>query len=294
MTAPKPSWARKCGEQKARELGYDSFPIDPFEIARGEGIELSPKKPDQIGVSGGIVFFGDDVGIFYSTDIKSLGFQRFTVAHELGHYFLKGHPEAILKIGAAHVSRAGFTEGGQAIEIEADHFASGLLLPTTLVRRHLADEPIGLEGIEALADVSHCSLTASAIRTAECSPYPVAIVVSRGDEVRYAFMSDGFKQLGALTYLRKGDALPDTLTRRFNASATNVASGMRACEETNLNCWFNGDRRIALDEQVVGLGSYGFTLTVLSSDNLPDDPDEVEDEEAQLIESYTPKFARGR
>ena len=69
---------------------------------------------------------------------------------------------------------------------------------------------------------------------------------------------------------------------------------MRACEETSLNSWFIGDRRIVLDEQVVGLGSYGFTLTVLSSDNLPDDPDEVEDEEVQLIESYTPKFAYGR
>ena len=294
MTAAKPSWARKCGERKARELGYDTFPIDPFEIARGEGIELSPKKPDQIGVSGGIVFVGDDVAIFYSTDIESPGFQRFTVAHELGHYFLEGHPDAIMKIGAAHVSRAGFTEGGQPIEIEADHFASGLLLPTALVSRHLADQPVGLEGIEALADVSQCSLTASAIRTAECSPFPIAIVVSRGEEVRYAFMSDGFKRLGTLTYLRKGTPLPDTLTRQFNSDTANVASGRRACEATNLHTWFQGDRRIILDEQVVGLGSYGFTLTVLSSDDLSDDPDEVEDEEVQLIESYTPKFAYGR
>lgn len=294
MTAAKSSWARKCGERKARELGYDSFPIDPFEIARGEEIELSAKKPDQIGVSGGIIFVGDDVAIFYSTDIESPGFQRFTVAHELGHYFLDGHPEAIMKIGAAHVSRAGFTEGGQAIEIEADHFASGLLLPTTLVSRHLADEPVGLKGIETLADVSKCSLTASAIRAAECSPYPIAIVVSRGEELRYAFMSDGFKRLGKLAYLRQGADLPETLTRRFNSDPTNVAFGKRACEETNLNTWFQGNRRIVLDEQVVGLGSYGFTLTVLSSDNLSSDPDEVEDEESQLIESYTPKFAYGR
>ena len=68
----------------------------------------------------------------------------------------------------------------------------------------------------------------------------------------------------------------------------------RACEATSLYTWFHGDRRIILDEQVVGLGTYGFTLTVLSSDDLSDDPDELEDEEAQLIESYTPKFAYGR
>lgn len=271
-----------------------SFPIDPFEIAREEQIDLCPKKPDQVGVSGSILFVGDEVAIFYSTDIESVGLQRFTVAHELGHYFLEGHPEAISKIGPAHASRAGFTEGNLAIEIEADHFASGLLLPTTLVRRHLAGEPIGLEGIEALADASLCSLTASAIRAAECSPYPMAIVVSRGEEVRYAFMSEGFKRLGALTFIRKGDALPNTLTRKFNEDRANVVSGRRACEDTRLRTWFGGDRHVALDEQVVGLGSYGFTLTVLSSEDLPDDPDEVEDEEAQLLNSYIARFAYGR
>lgn len=294
MTAARPSWARSCGERKARELGYDAFPIDPFEIAEGEGIELCPKKPDQVGVSGGILFVGDDVAIFYSTDIASVGFQRFTVAHELGHYFLEGHPAAIAKVGPAHVSRAGFTEGSQAIEIEADHFASGLLLPTSLVQRHLGDRQIGLEGIETLAEASLCSLTACAIRAAGCSPYPMAIIVSSGEEVRYAFMSDGFKQLGTLAYLRKGASLPDTLTRRFNEDEANVLAGRRACAETRLRSWFGGDRHLMLDEEVVGLGSYGFTLTVLSSDDLAEDPDEQDDEEDRLVESYTPRFAYGR
>ena len=294
MSVARPSWARERGERKARELGYTAFPIDPVEIARGEEIELWPKKPDQVGVSGGIVFNGDDTAIFYSTDIKSIGFQRFTVAHELGHYFLEGHPEAIMKIGPLHASRAGFTEGNIAIEIEADHFASGLLLPTTLVRAKLSDAPIGLEGIEELAEVSLCSLTASAIRAAECCPYPMAIIVSRAEEVRYAFMSDGFKRLGKLGFLRKGDALPNSLTRHFNIDGSNVASGNRACEEADLRTWFGGNRPIVLDDQVVGLGSYGFTLTVLSSDDLTDDPDEIEDDEAKLIESYTPRFAYGR
>ncbi len=50
-----------------------------------------------------------------------------------------------------------------------------------------------------------------------------------------------------------------------------------------------------LDEEVVGLGSYGFTLTVLSSDELAEDPyDEDFAEEEALIESWTPRFARGR
>lgn len=294
MKPAKPSWARQQGERKSRECGFDRFPIDPFEIAHAEDIQLWPKKPDQVGVSGGILFHGDDVGIFYSTDIKSEGFQRFTIAHELGHFFLPGHPEVIHEMGGAHMSRAGFAGPAVSIEVEADHFASGLLLPTSLVRRHLSDEPIGLEGIESLASVSCCSLTASAIRTAECAPYPMAIVVSEGGQVRYCFMSDSFKALGRLTYLANGTELPDTLTRAFNSSPDNVRGAKRDCQSTDLFRWFEGDRRIELDEEVIGLGSYGLTLTVLSSEDLPESPDEDEDEEAQLIESYTPKFAYGR
>jgi len=267
------------------------FPVDPFEIAAGEGISLWPKKPDQVGVSGGIVFNGDDIGIFYSTDIENAGFQRFTVAHELGHYFLAGHPAAI---GPAHVSRAGFTEGSVAIEIEADHFASGLLLPTSLVRRQLDRGAFGLEGIEELEEVSKCSLTACAIRAAECSSYPMAVVVSKGAGVRYAFISEGFKKLARLEFLRKGSPLPPTLTRRFNSDDSNVASGKRACEATTLRAWFGGDRHLELDEQVVGLGAYGFTLTIISTEAPPPDLDEEIDEEGELIESYALKFAHGR
>jgi len=78
--------ARRQGELKAKEMGYDSFPVDPFAIAEAENITIEPKKADQVGVSGGIIFHNDSVGIFYATNIISEGFRRFTVAHELGHY----------------------------------------------------------------------------------------------------------------------------------------------------------------------------------------------------------------
>lgn len=289
------SWARQCGERKAKEHGFEAFPVNPFKIAEAEDIWVEAKRPDQVGVSGGIIFENAGVGIFHSSDIDNGGFQRFTVAHELGHYFLDGHPDEILKAGGIHISRAGFTQGDSSIELEADHFASGLLLPSRLVSKALTRGRVGLAGIERLCDHSECSLTASAIRAAECSPYPMAIIVSRGDTICYGFMSDGFKRLGKLTYPRKGAALPDSLTRRFNADPENVRIGQRDCAETTLSDWFDGSPRIRLDEEIVGLGSYGFTLSIFSSEDLPDDPDdEEEDEEAKLVESYTPRFARER
>lgn len=288
------SWARRCGEQKAAEFGFTSFPIDPFVIAEKVEIQVEAKPPEMEGVSGGIIFSGEDVGIFYSTSIASEGFQRFTVGHELGHYFLEGHPAEILKAAPIHVSRAGFTEGGSSIEIEADHFASGLLLPTRLVTQALRNGPIGLVGISELSDLAKCSLTACAIRAAECSPYPMAVVVSKHDYICYGFLSEGFKRLGHITFPRKGAKLPQSATLEFNADLENVLLGRSVCKQTSLEHWFGGPAGYDLDEEIVGLGSYGFTLSVFSSEELPDDTDDDDDEESALIESYTPKFAYGR
>lgn len=95
----------------------------------------------------------------------------------------------------------------------------------------------------------------------------------------YTFLSEGFKQLGKLAWLKKGTALPDTLTKRFNADAANVLNANKRCGETRLGDWFGGPKGLELDEEVVGLGSYGFTLTVLSSEAKLSQPDEEEDED---------------
>lgn len=286
--------ARRHGERIAAEQGYDAFPIDPFKIAETEGIMIVAKPPEKKGVSGGIIFDEDLPSIFYATDIDNAGFQRFTVTHELGHYFLDGHPEEILKSSKMHVSHAGFRQGDSSIELEADHFASGLLMPTHLVKKELSRGVIGLDGIEHLAGEAQCSLTAAAIRAAECGPYPMAILVSQGASICYCFMSEGFKGLGRLAFLRKGSPLPASATEHFNRDPDNVARGKRETVQTSLADWFDGPAHIKLDEEIVGLGSFEHTLTVFSSDELPEDPDEIEDEGAQLVESWTPRFAYGR
>ena len=45
-------------------MGYDRFPVDPFAIAEAEEITIEPKAPDQVGVSGGIMFHNDNVRDF--------------------------------------------------------------------------------------------------------------------------------------------------------------------------------------------------------------------------------------
>lgn len=232
--------------------------------------------------------------IIYSTEHANTGFENFSVAHELGHYFLPGHPEEIQRTGDTHLSRSGFSEGDSSIEIEADHFAAGLLMPSGLVRKTLTASQVGLDGIRQLAEQAHASLTAAAIRAAQCVQFPICIIVSAGDAVCYAFSSDSFKALGRNIYLRKGAATAaGSATAALNARPEDVLAAKEMTSQCSLADWFDTNRNVMLDEEAIGLGKYGLTLTVLSSDRLAIDDDDA-DEDAALEASWTPRFAYGR
>lgn len=296
MAGFRPQMATQTGEQVARDEGFTALPVKPLVIAERKDLLVEKKPPGMKGISGALIFMEPKPLLIYSSEHQNTGFENFSIAHELGHYCLPGHPDQILQDGGQHFSRAGFCEGALSIELEADHFAAGLLMPGFLVRKLIRDSEVGLESIRELAESAEVSLTAAAIRVAQCARFPICIVVSEGSAVRYAFPSDSFRDLGKNIFLRKGDDLPgNSTTARFNELASNVATGRQATGECHLRDWFATDRNPALDEQVVGLGSYGLTLTVLSSDALANDPDQDEDDdEAALEESWTPKFARGR
>ena len=287
--------ATRTGQKRAWDEGYQGFPVDPFAIAAKHDIHVEQKPAGMPGVSGALIYAEPRPIIIYSAELDNEGFERFSVAHELGHYFLPDHPDEIRRAGGQHFSRAGFTEGTSSIELEADHFAAGLLMPGGLVQAYLDQNQIGLEGICRLADDARVSLTAAAIRAAECASYPLCIIVSSGAEVRYAFPSDAFRGLGKRIFLRKGDSLPAGVTSGFNANSENVVTARRSTGESDLADWFDTDRHMRLDEEVVGLGRYGFTLTVLSSEALAEtDGDENDEDEEAVVERWTPRFAYGR
>jgi len=231
--------ATQLGEKTAEGHGCTSFPVDILAIAKSNDIAVDAQPPDMPGISGALIMVGNAVRLIYSTAQNNAGFERFSIAHELGHYFLPGHPEEIMKAGGSHISRSNFTENS-SIELEADHFASGLLLPKSLVRKNLSEAKIGLDGVISLADAAQCSRTAAAIRAAECSEYPMAIVVSKADKVAYCFMSDSFKNFGNLTFLRKSAPLPQGATLSFNMDGSNVLRAKEICSETTLADWFGG------------------------------------------------------
>lgn len=179
-------------EQVVRERGISAFPVEPIIIANELDIEVVAKPANTQGVSGMLMRVGNSYAIAYATHLDNPGFERFSVAHELGHYFLPGHVDAVFDSRGIHELHAGFGSANR-YELEADHFAAALLMPRQMFSAALRRAGFGLAAAERLAGICKTSLTATAIRYTQCTSDPVAIVVSTGGTIDYCFMSDALR-----------------------------------------------------------------------------------------------------
>lgn len=187
-----------------------------------------------------------------------------------------------------HESRAGFVSNDKR-EREADCFAAGLLMPRILFEDAMSTAGEGLSAIESLADICQTSLLATAFRFVQLSDAKIAIVGSTKDRIDYCFMSEELKNLDGIDWIHKNDPIPkNTATFTFNQDADRIKSSDRADGVSDLQDWFGGRRSEEINEEVVGLGRYGKTLTVLTVPGLPS-PEEIEEED-RLVESWTPRF----
>lgn len=276
-------------ERLLQELGIDRLPVDPFEIAEKLDIAMQPLPASAGGASGMLIHVSGVFGIGYPTHIDNDGFKKFSVAHEIGHYRLPGHVDAVVDASGRHFSKAGF-RSADPYEQEADHFASALLMPTSLFSAAARRAGEGLKAIEALQAQCEASMEATAIRFAQNSRDPVAVIRSEGSVIDYAFMSNPLKDFPDLDWIKKGMPLPTgSVTAGFNQDPYNISRARRADGASSLQDWFNGPHRQEIVEEVIGLGGYGKTITVLSG---MEPPNEMEDEDEDLEDSWAVRFRR--
>jgi hypothetical protein len=116
-------------------------------------------------------------------------------------------------------------------------------------------------------------------------------VVSTGASIEFCFMSDALKDHDGIDWLRKRQAVPrNTRTFVFNMDREKVLRADRVEDESDFQTWFGGSPSIELREDVIGLGQYGKTLTVLHAIELPDEIGEDNDDTLQ--DAWTPRFHR--
>ena len=257
---------RECAWKIVTESKFSELPVDPKRIAKKFRIELKPFKPSKPGISGFFMRVGVNFGIGYSTAIKNKGFVNFTTAHELGHFFLDGHAELLEKKIAWHFSSSGFVSNDKH-EREADLFAAELLMPEPFFRKAISTLPprnMGFAAIQHLAELGRTSLVATAISFAKFTDVPAAVIFSSGSRVESCFLSPGFCLFPGVERLRKNCVVPThTGTAKFNKTATQALTRRRTQNTCSLRSWFERAPNVRIQEEVIGLGGYEKTLTVL-------------------------------
>ena len=137
--------ARKTAEALIERLDIKSTPVDVNFVAKQLGLKVVYNELGE-DVSG-LLVSGDDTAIICVRESDPLVRQRFTIAHEIGHFCLKHqdetervHVDEGWKVTArSHNKTAGF----DPIEVEANQFAATLLMPSSLLRRRAATYAVG-------------------------------------------------------------------------------------------------------------------------------------------------------
>lgn len=117
---------------------------------------------------------------------------RFTLAHELGHYLIDEHRNA-LKNGLApsHPSFTNFSSDNE-VELEADFFASSLLIPKSRLLKDVFRRKFSFNLIDELATKYQTSITATLIKFASIGNHPIMIICSIDKKIKWFKYSDDF------------------------------------------------------------------------------------------------------
>ncbi len=249
--------------------GEHRFPVDVKAVALEVSAQRFPAEPIraiedlEIGSFEGVLARHPD-GRYWKIGYSSAGRSseriRFTLAHELGHYLV--HRQLRERFECTDLDMHDWDAKGRQLEVEADVFASYLLMPLDDFRAQIAGQPISIELLQHCADRYGVSLMAAALKWTEVAPRRAVVVAARDGFVLWARSNKAALRSGA--YLRTRVSPPcevpeqSLLTQRDQVGVLEAAS-LPAC------VWFPKEPAdMQLTERVfVASGRYAYTLGLL-------------------------------
>jgi hypothetical protein len=258
-------WLPETREQELSDLAESVVDchgklIEPLAIARAKGLTASFNDYGT-GFDGMLEARGGRFHIYCNLrglDGRDAPRARFTLAHELGHFFIDEHRQALLSGRVpAHKSICEY-RSERLVEAEADAFASSLLMPWSRFRPAAAKGKRGVHAVLELAHHFRTSVTATALRYVRADLFPCVLVMWSRDGYAWKWVSRSAYVAGLRKTIESVDRLPrDSPTSRALGGATGVQEA-----GTTKSAWFpfvssSSDLNAIYREQAVGLGRFG-------------------------------------
>lgn len=181
----------------------DRFPVDVANLSLGVAQLFGWKDPivevkaaSILGFEGALLSGVDKKSwmLVYNDQLRSPGRIRFTQAHELGHYLL--HRLSKDNFQCTNGDMLDWGAEGRAIEVEADIFASHLLMPADDYRKNLPDQ-VDLDCLGRCANRYGVSLTAAILAWLEITDEKAVLIMSRDGFMDWAWSSKPALRAGA-------------------------------------------------------------------------------------------------
>ncbi len=184
---------KELAEAIALEYEEKITPLD--KIVEDEGLSVFYDSYGRDTFDGMTIYENGQFYIHINTDLgnkKDSPRARFTLAHELGHYYIDSHRLGLKKgLLEPHPSRTNRKQFNQ-IEREADFFASCLLMPEERFSKDFYRKPFDITLIDFLKDEYNVSRTACAFRFADIGNHSIMIVYAEGGAVKWYNCSEDF------------------------------------------------------------------------------------------------------
>lgn len=159
---------------------------------------------------------------------------RFTLAHELGHYFIDAHRESLARgILQSHPSNQSLIHNS-TMENQADYFAACLLMPEERLRAQTIRRKFSLDIIKDLSNSFDVSLTSALLRFLEIGTHDIMIVFSQDNTVKWAKRSERFPKVA--NKFKVGGSLPPTSVA--GESFLKRDAKYTTAESVSLDDWF--------------------------------------------------------
>jgi len=196
---------------------------------------------------------------------RDSGRARFTLAHELGHFFIDEHHRALASGEAPSHAYSADRPSELRIEREADCFASALLMPAEAFVRELVRSSGGLQAVMDIASTFRVSCQSAARRYVRCSERPCAMVMFRTGATPWWQISPALLDAG-ITGLLRSDR-PVVRGSATDQAQNDTGTGKIREATSTASYWFwnisdGTSRDVIIREQAIRLGTYG-VLTLL-------------------------------
>jgi len=190
------------------------------------------------------------------SSIPELGRKRFAIAQELGHWEMHENDSQFNFCTEENLS----DYQGNPMEVEANIFASELLIPTLLARASFGSVTPSIEAAKDLSTTFTTSLTAAAIRLVQLSKEDCLAVFSKGGIVKW--WKKG-KEFSSIPGIEKNHPLhPESEANEILCGGKPSSIMVRVPNEAWFP-WAKNKHGFEVHEQSIQLGRYSTILTLL-------------------------------